>query len=241
MATPYQLAAGMAGTREGQSALTDYLRTGGQNIDPATRAWCADFVNATLNKAGQKGTDSGMARSFLKWGEAVTGAPQQGDVAVFSRGSDPAKGHVGFFDSINPDGTIKVLGGNQSDSVSFGDYPAERLLGYRRPSAPDGPKGQESYPPPGSTPAAPVFGSMAPMADTGIDPNVAKYASADEKDTLGNRLQKAGKFFGEALDVQAPRPGPFPGGPSAAQATGLLKATDNIKQLAQMLMQRRMV
>jgi hypothetical protein len=82
----------------------------------------------------------------------------------------------------------------------------------------------------------PVFGSM--MADNSIDPNVAKYASADEKDTLGNRMQKAGKAFDDAI-MPAPRPGPFPGGPSAAQAGGLLKATDNIKQLAQMLMQRR--
>ena len=113
-------------------ALKDYLATGGQNIDPATRAWCADFVNATLGQAGMKGTGSGMARSFLNWGQEVT-QPQVGDVAVFTRG-DPngPYGHVGFFAGYNPDGTIKLLGGNQGDSVSYASYSPDDLLGFRR-------------------------------------------------------------------------------------------------------------
>ena len=147
----------MAGTREGQAALTDFLRTGGVNLDPQQKAWCAAFVNATLAKSGQKGTDSAMARSFLNWGQQVTD-PQVGDIAVFSRG-DPngPYGHVGFFAGKNPDGSIKVLGGNQGDAVSYANYPADRLLGYRRgeggilsdpyANMPDGPKGQEVYTP----------------------------------------------------------------------------------------------
>jgi len=185
MATAYQTAASMAGTREGQAALTDFLRTGGVNIDPQTRAWCADFVNATLTKSGQKGTDSGMARSFLNWGKQVSD-PQVGDVAVFSRG-DPngSQGHVGFFAGKNPDGTIKVLGGNQGDAVSYGNYPESRLLGYRRadPYAgmADGPKGQEAYTPP---PAAP---DPTMVASTGAQPGdnsglLAEYNSMRDPD-----------------------------------------------------------
>lgn len=83
------------------------------------------------------------------------------------------------------------------------------------------------------------FGSMSPQPDTSIDPNVAQYAFADDKDTMGNRLQNAGKAFSAAMDMKAPRPGPFPGGPSAEQSGGLLKATNSIQQLAQMLLQRR--
>lgn len=114
------------------AALKDYLATGGQNIDPATRAWCADFVNATLAKTGMKGTGSGMARSFLEWGQAVD-QPQRGDVAVFTRGDPNGPfGHVGFFDGYNEDGTIRVLGGNQGDSVSIASYSPDSLLGFRR-------------------------------------------------------------------------------------------------------------
>ena len=117
---------------EQNAALKDYLATGGQNIDPATRAWCADFVNATLAKTGMKGTGSGMARSFLEWGQEVD-QPQRGDIAVFTRGDPNGPfGHVGFFDGYNEDGTIRVLGGNQGDSVSIASYPAESLLGFRR-------------------------------------------------------------------------------------------------------------
>lgn len=113
-------------------ALQDYLETGGVNIDPAVRAWCADFVNATLAQTGKQGTGSGMARSFLEWGNPVD-TPQRGDVAVFSRG-DPngPYGHVGFFDSYNPDGSLRILGGNQGNSVSYANYPADNLLAFRR-------------------------------------------------------------------------------------------------------------
>ena len=115
-----------------KAALSDYLTTGGANLDPATLAWCAAFVNSTLQQAGMKGTGSNMARSFLDWGQPVQ-QPQPGDIAVFSRG-DPngPYGHVGFFEGYNPDGTIRVLGGNQGDAVSIANYSPDALLGFRR-------------------------------------------------------------------------------------------------------------
>lgn len=118
------------------AALQDYLTTGGQNLDPATTAWCAAFVNATLQQSGMEGTNSLAARSFLDWGQAVD-EPQLGDIAVFSRG-DPNgwQGHVGFFQGYNPDGTINVLGGNQGDAVTVAAYSPDRLLGFRRGEAP---------------------------------------------------------------------------------------------------------
>lgn len=115
-----------------KAALQEYLSNGGQNLDPATTAWCAAFVDATLAQAGQKGTGKLNARSYLDWGQEVS-EPQVGDIAVFSRG-DPNgwQGHVGFYQGRNPDGTINVLGGNQGDSVSVQAYSPDRLLGYRR-------------------------------------------------------------------------------------------------------------
>lgn len=115
-----------------KAALQEFLANGGQNLDPATTAWCAAFVDATLAQSGKQGTGKLNARSYLDWGQEVS-EPQVGDVAVFSRG-DPNgwQGHVGFFKGYNEDGTINVLGGNQSDSVSVQPYSADRLLGFRR-------------------------------------------------------------------------------------------------------------
>ena len=137
----FDIAAKSIGLNEGdqKAALQDYLTTGGVNLDPATTAWCAAFVNASLGQAGGTGTGSNMARSFLDWGQPVD-QPMQGDVAVFSRG-DPngPYGHVGFFEGYNQDGTIRVLGGNQGDAVSVSNYPASALLGFRRDGQPQQP------------------------------------------------------------------------------------------------------
>src|SRR5262245_30482336 len=111
------LASSMLGKAEGpdRAALMDYLTTGGANLDPATTAWCAAFVNSTLKQAGMEGTGSNMARSFLGWGQRVQGTPQPGDIGVFPRG-DPngPQGHVGFVKAVDPNtGMVTLLGGNQ--------------------------------------------------------------------------------------------------------------------------------
>ena len=116
------------------AALSDYLTTGGVNLDPAVAAWCAGAVNAALEHSGGKGTGSNMARSFMNWGQPVD-QPQKGDIAVFSRGTGP-QGHVGFFDGYNPDGSIRVLGGNQGNKVQVSSFSPDRLLGFRRDAAP---------------------------------------------------------------------------------------------------------
>lgn len=132
--SPIEFAQTMLGMGEvpNRSQIQEYLRNGGENLDPATTAWCAAFMNSSLGHAGIEGTGSNMARSFLNWGDAVDD-PREGDIAVFSRG-DPngPYGHVGFFAGRNPDGSIRVLGGNQGNSVSYANYGADRLLGFRR-------------------------------------------------------------------------------------------------------------
>ena len=134
MSDPFQLAAKQLGMneRDQNAALSEYLANGGVNLDPAVTAWCAAYVNATLAQSGMKGTGSNLARSFETWGVGVD-QPQRGDLAVFWRESpDSGKGHVGFFDGYNADGTIRVLGGNQGDSVSYSSYSPDQLLGFRR-------------------------------------------------------------------------------------------------------------
>ena len=123
-----------AGRNNNADKLNDFLYNGGRNLSIQDRAWCADFMNATLKAGGGQGTGSGAARSFLNWGQP-TDKPNPGDVAVFSHRSDPASGHVGYFQGANPDGSISVLSGNQGGQVGVGRYPASRLLGYRTASS----------------------------------------------------------------------------------------------------------
>jgi len=114
--------------------ITNFLSDGGVNLDPRETAWCAGFVNSVLAQNGIDGSGSLAARSFLDWGENVDDDPSEGDVVVISRGRrDGWKGHVGIFQGFDADGNIRILGGNQGNGVNITSYPAERLLGYRRP------------------------------------------------------------------------------------------------------------
>lgn len=97
-------------------------------------AWCSAFVNWCMEKAKYAGTDSALARSWLRWGKSIE-KPIKGCIVVFSRSGSPVFGHVGFYLSEDSD-TIKVLGGNQSNSVCIQDYSKRRVLGYRLPVEP---------------------------------------------------------------------------------------------------------
>jgi uncharacterized protein (TIGR02594 family) len=95
-------------------------------------AWRDAFCGACLERAGMRSTRSLLARSYLGWGDALD-EPRMGAVAVFSRGTDPSLGHVGFWLGES-DGNIVLLGGNQGNAVSVVRYPKSRLLGLRWPS-----------------------------------------------------------------------------------------------------------
>jgi len=95
-------------------------------------AWCAAFVGACLERAGIRSTRSLAARSYLGWGEQVTGF-RLGAIAVLSRTADPALGHVGFLLGQTAE-TVFLLGGNQGDSVRVAAFPHARLLGLRWPA-----------------------------------------------------------------------------------------------------------
>ncbi len=93
--------------------------------------WCSSFVNWCMEQAGFVGTDSAMARSWLKWGIGVD-EPVPGCVVVLKRGTGNS-GHVGFYRSNNPN-FVKLLGGNQSDAVCEKGYNMSDVLGYRMPA-----------------------------------------------------------------------------------------------------------
>lgn len=203
--------------------------------EPQARQFGVDW-NDPLNS--QLGADGAVA----KYMKASGFRPGMSGLDLYSTINAGAPGKYGASDT--------AAGGAPGDvrakwETQMADHraKAERLLDPYDTFA-DGPKGQEVYKPD-------LFGSMSPggtssplMANNSIDPRVASYwdsmpGDGEKKDTLGNRLANAGKAFDDAI-MPAPRHGQLPGGPSAEQANGLLKATGNIDQLAKMLFQRRM-
>lgn len=109
------------------------------DVDPVRTEWCAAFVNAVLYVNGVPGSESVsenplLARSFLDWGTEVY-EPRMGDVVVFPRGNQSWQGHVGFYVETKVIDDIDywvILGGNQSDEVSYELYPAYLAIGIRR-------------------------------------------------------------------------------------------------------------
>ena len=95
-------------------------------------AWCAAFVGACLERADVASTRSLAARSYLAWGRKLDEG-RLGAIAVLSRGTDAALGHVGFVIGETA-GQVLLLGGNQGDRVSVAAYEKSRLLGYRWPA-----------------------------------------------------------------------------------------------------------
>lgn len=97
-------------------------------------AWCSAAANHWLQKAGVPGTRLPNARSWERWGAELK-KPKLGCVVVFWRGSPTAwTGHVALYIGPGKPGYIKVLGGNQGNSVSVAEYPEAQVVAYRWPT-----------------------------------------------------------------------------------------------------------
>ncbi len=130
--SPFQEAMQKQGMKEGDPALTAYLQKANPNLDPGKTPWCAGFVGSVMNASGLKGTGSLSARSYLNYGTSVK-QPSIGDIVVLNTMNDPNRGHVGFYAGTDDQGRIKVLGGNQDNSVSTKTFSQDIVLGYRHP------------------------------------------------------------------------------------------------------------
>jgi|GEM_PF-1164548 len=111
--------------------ILEYHQTTTLKADDDEKAWCSAFINWCVEMTGVKGSGSAAARSWLQWGFRLMN-PRLGCVVVFSRGRNPAHGHVGFYVG-EADGKVMVVGGNQGDQVSVAGYAKDRVLGYRWP------------------------------------------------------------------------------------------------------------
>lgn len=104
--------------------------------------WCSSFVNWVITKAGRKGTGSAMASSWVNWGTGLN-LPRKGAVTVIQqkkKGHDLATGsatgyHVAFYESSTTT-HVRLLGGNQSNSVKYSNFPLSSYVvkAYRWPA-----------------------------------------------------------------------------------------------------------
>jgi uncharacterized protein (TIGR02594 family) len=96
--------------------------------------WCSAFVNYVAWLLNLPRSYSLAARSWLQIGRAIDyeDAEQENDVVVISRGLDPTKGHVGFYAGLGTFNHVRILGGNQNNSVSVSEFDAARIIGVRR-------------------------------------------------------------------------------------------------------------
>jgi uncharacterized protein (TIGR02594 family) len=118
---------------------------------PDETPWCSSFVNRMAWMLRLPRSKSAAARSWLAIGTPVQlTAARVGDVVILKRGdggqpgpevTSGAPGHVGLFAGFEglsavkpgqPAKAVRVLGGNQSDSVTIASFPVARVLGVRR-------------------------------------------------------------------------------------------------------------
>lgn len=118
----------------------EYIQAGtspGARVDQFA-PWCAAFVSWVIGQvAGVQAPHLMSSRAFLNWGVPLpkNQVPPVGAIIIFSRGSDPTKGHVGFFAGMGTGanaGKWMILGGNQGTTYHKG---GEVSLSPRSPSA----------------------------------------------------------------------------------------------------------
>jgi uncharacterized protein (TIGR02594 family) len=145
--TAYQLATRFEGLRETPGAVHNpavlaMLQLVDRSVHADETPWCSAFVHYVTWLLNVPRSRSLAARSWLTVGKAVSllEAEQGWDVVVLTRGENAppatvlqAPGHVGFYvGTVGNPTRVRVLGGNQSNSVTYEDFPAARVLGVRR-------------------------------------------------------------------------------------------------------------
>jgi uncharacterized protein (TIGR02594 family) len=111
-----------------------YAKAGHPEIKSDEVAWCSAAVNAWMVETNSRGTGSLAARSWLTWGRPVDirKTIPRGAVLIFRRGNSSWQGHVCLC-LEDRDGTLTVIGGNQSDAVTIARYRKAALIGARWP------------------------------------------------------------------------------------------------------------
>lgn len=101
------------------------------------RLKCARNVNAHLNHLGYRGTGSDMAKSFLAYGQKISG-PRVGAIQVERRGRNPNAGHVQIVHSQRSDGVWMCRNpSSRVGSWTINPCVNPRVIAYRMPTVND--------------------------------------------------------------------------------------------------------
>ncbi|MCD2184189.1 phage tail length tape measure family protein [Rhizobium sp. GN54] len=140
------LAGALLGSNESTNAsqINSFLKQGGVDIDAARTAWCAAFVNSSLQQIGVDGSGSLVANSFQNWGSQIDPSEVlRGDVLLKTNGLSASQpgGHVGFATGatrmLNGQSQLEMLSGNYSGGVGKGWFNAVDLQVRRATEASD--------------------------------------------------------------------------------------------------------
>lgn len=123
-------------------------KVSGRVLSAIDYPWCAFWVGAKLEYNGHPSTKSGMARSYVRYGEMIWDVnkhppeqmqanTQEGDIVVMWRGrsDDGVKGHVGFLLGFDEEGNPVLVSGNDHDSVQLAVFPAYKVIAIVRPKS----------------------------------------------------------------------------------------------------------
>lgn len=98
--------------------------------------WCAAFVGGCLVRGNKKSTETLVARDYIsdKFADRFEKLkkPEKYCIGVMKRGNSTWEGHVGFVADFDAK-YVTLLGGNQSDMVSYAKYPRSSFLGFVKP------------------------------------------------------------------------------------------------------------
>jgi uncharacterized protein (TIGR02594 family) len=116
------------GTRDNQ-VIIDWAKDEGGEIakeyDHDSIPWCALFANHCLRMADLKGTGTLWALDFAgHWPAVKLNGPAVGAFAPMLRNGG---GHIGIVAGKDQNGSIMLLGGNQSDAVNIKPFATSRL------------------------------------------------------------------------------------------------------------------
>jgi uncharacterized protein (TIGR02594 family) len=116
---------------EENSRILEYFRSlgSGKIFRDDRDDWASPFAEWSLQQAGKSGPHSIKPTDWLTWGKPSR--PIIGAIVVLSFSGLQ---HVGFYFGEDSD-FVRVLGGNQNDSVSVYRYPKSAVRGYRTPNA----------------------------------------------------------------------------------------------------------
>lgn len=145
----------------------------GSTGDPTKQPWCADYVNAQLQRQGIKGSGSSTADSYGNWGAPVDKKNiQYGDVLVGDYGAG-SRTHVMFATGSPKDGVVEIQGGNQSGKVTTGSIALDKIDYARRsgsqpPVLPTSTEKPAPTPTPDSRQAALPDANITRLAESGM-------------------------------------------------------------------------